>query len=155
MLTRRTFLGAAVGGTVTLAGIRSASAGGGQPAAVFVHGVASGDPLTDRVVLWTHYDFWFVDDPLDAASGARAASSWEVERGSARAVPAPDPLPERACTGEVVEEAPAVGPAASVDGDQLPATGGAIPLGPATAGAFVALAVLATRGAALRAPGSP
>ncbi len=116
---------------------------------------SNGFGVIDVTLERAHYDFWFVDDPLDAASGARAASSWEVERGSARAVPAPGPLPERACTGEVVEEPPAVGPAASVDGDQLPATGGAIHLGPATAGTVVALAALATRRAALRAPGSP
>jgi alkaline phosphatase D len=51
VLTRRSFLGAAVGGTATLAGVRVARAASDDPAAVFAHGVASGDPLPDRVVL--------------------------------------------------------------------------------------------------------
>ena len=49
--TRRNFLTttatlAAVGGSVTLAGC--------DTPAQFHFGVASGDPLTDRVILWTH-----------------------------------------------------------------------------------------------------
>lgn len=47
----------AAGGAAGLAGCGTTGAGGAQagasPAVDFLHGVASGDPLTDRVILWT------------------------------------------------------------------------------------------------------
>ncbi len=49
-MKRRTFLGGAVGATV-MPGI--AACGQATPAVRFDHGVASGDPLSDRVILWT------------------------------------------------------------------------------------------------------
>jgi alkaline phosphatase D len=58
-LSRRTFLrGAGVAGLGALAPACGSSSGPQGPAAseperVFLHGVASGDPLSDRVILWT------------------------------------------------------------------------------------------------------
>lgn len=79
---RRTVLKA---GALGAAGIRAASAfGAGAPTAVaqdavFRHGVASGDPLPDRVILWTR-----VTPTPDAqpGSGAGPAASvrWEMAR---------------------------------------------------------------------------
>lgn len=57
MVTRRTFLsstttaGAAAAGAATLSGSVAATAA--STSHVFQHGVASGDPLSDRVILWT------------------------------------------------------------------------------------------------------
>lgn len=80
MVTRRRFVSASA------ASLAAASAGGcaGSPAAagaagaagqdaagVFRHGVASGDPLTDRVILWTRVS------PRD---GAPIAVRWEIAR---------------------------------------------------------------------------
>ena len=47
--------------------------GGGAPPAVFSHGVASGDPLADRVILWTRVS------PADAgASSSGADVEWRI-----------------------------------------------------------------------------
>ena len=53
-MKRRSFLGVIAGSAVTayLNVTRAATEGGGSPTA-FRHGVASGDPLDDRVILWT------------------------------------------------------------------------------------------------------
>ena len=51
-LSRRGFLGAAIG-SASLAGCGDDTETTPAPAEVFVHGVASGDPLGDRVILWT------------------------------------------------------------------------------------------------------
>ncbi len=51
-LSRRGFLGAAIG-SASLGGCSDDSETTPEPAEVFVHGVASGDPLGDRVILWT------------------------------------------------------------------------------------------------------
>ena len=52
--SRRTFVGAAGAGVVGV-GLAGAPRAAGRPGstAVFAHGVASGDPLPDRVILWT------------------------------------------------------------------------------------------------------
>ncbi|MEX6723006.1 alkaline phosphatase D family protein [Parapedomonas caeni] len=67
MLNRRGFLKTGVAGGLTaglpLAGARAQAAGS------FTHGVASGDPLADRVILWTRYV---------PADGAAAEVAWEV-----------------------------------------------------------------------------
>ena len=56
-VTRRGLLGAAATGTLGLAACATPVAKSGPDAYVgevdFLHGVASGDPLTDRVILWT------------------------------------------------------------------------------------------------------
>jgi alkaline phosphatase D len=84
-MSRRGFLGLAAGAGAALAGAQvltspllPPSAGALQlPAAPFTLGVASGDPLPDRVVLWTR----LVPDPL-APDGGMApetfAVRWEV-----------------------------------------------------------------------------
>ena len=71
--TRREFLGAAalIGATPLIARLdpllRLQPEGGRR---VFLHGVASGDPLADRVVLWTRIS--------GAAAGSRPPVRWEV-----------------------------------------------------------------------------
>src|SRR3712207_6587483 len=54
---------------------RVLSAAMAQPRAVFRHGVASGDPLTDGVLLWTRIS--------GASPGARPAVRWVVARDEA------------------------------------------------------------------------
>jgi alkaline phosphatase D len=54
-LDRRRFVAALGAGTLMLPGaVRAARAA--RPDPVFTHGVASGDPLSDRVILWTRVD---------------------------------------------------------------------------------------------------
>ena len=58
-ITRRGLLGAAATGTLTIAACTTAPAAAPEKAEAyegeveFLHGVASGDPLTDRVIIWT------------------------------------------------------------------------------------------------------
>ena len=52
-VSRRRFLGTMATGSLTLAAPAQTMAAGQDPRAVFAHGVASGDPLDDRVILWT------------------------------------------------------------------------------------------------------
>lgn len=67
-MLRRSFLRAVAGSTLfSLAGFRSEAAK--ASAAVFAHGVASGDPLSDRVILWTR---------ISGASGATVRVRWRV-----------------------------------------------------------------------------
>ncbi|PXW35470.1 UNVERIFIED_CONTAM: alkaline phosphatase D [Williamsia faeni] len=78
--SRRTFLGGAAAGTVGVLGTvyaGRATAGGQAPGAVFRHGVASGDPLPDRVILWTRIT---PTDDATPGSGRGSATSvaWEV-----------------------------------------------------------------------------
>lgn len=72
--TRRDFLGvAAAAGAVPLLGIeRLLPALTAQARKTFVHGVASGDPLTDGILLWTRIS--------GASPTARPAVRWEVAR---------------------------------------------------------------------------
>ncbi|MFT4085939.1 MAG: alkaline phosphatase D family protein [Gordonia sp. (in: high G+C Gram-positive bacteria)] len=81
-LGRRTFLGAAGASALALGAsslVRTDARGDGPASAreVFAHGVASGDPLPDRVILWTR-----VTPARDATPGSgRGASTtvrWEV-----------------------------------------------------------------------------
>jgi len=53
---RRTFLVKTAGAAavVTVGSALTACGGGSNPSAEFKYGVASGDPLVDRVILWTH-----------------------------------------------------------------------------------------------------
>jgi alkaline phosphatase D len=51
--SRRQFIGGALGSAVAWPALALASRQASDPPRVFAHGVASGDPLTDRVVLWT------------------------------------------------------------------------------------------------------
>jgi len=56
MATRRTFLGSAavaVSSTVTLGGRAATSTTTAGGSDMFQHGIASGDPLSDRVIVWT------------------------------------------------------------------------------------------------------
>ncbi|MGH8559441.1 MAG: PhoD-like phosphatase N-terminal domain-containing protein, partial [Methylococcales bacterium] len=59
-LTRREFLGAGALAGFALglgaAGCRTPSGTTGGATSRFVHGVASGDPLEDRVILWTRVE---------------------------------------------------------------------------------------------------
>lgn len=65
-MKRRTFLGGAVG-TAVVPGI--AACGPAGPAVTFDHGVASGDPLSDRVILWTR---------ISGTDSDSVAVEWEV-----------------------------------------------------------------------------
>jgi alkaline phosphatase D len=112
-----------------------------------------------------HYDFWFVDDPLDPSSGGRVASSWLVERSSRRAVAAPGPMPGGQCAGAggdgqappTTSSAPpsTTTPSPSLGRGRLPATGDRPPLGPAAAGLLVGLAAITARRAAAQEPDPP
>jgi alkaline phosphatase D len=62
---------AALAGTVLAAAACSASAAAGPAPGAFRHGVASGDPLPDALVIWTRLE------PSDSAA-ARAELRWEV-----------------------------------------------------------------------------
>lgn len=83
-VSRRTFVGAAGAGVLGLGltpGSRAAAEPAGGGGRAFAHGVASGDPLPDRVILWTR-----VTPSPDAApgSGRGGASTvqWEVSPSS-------------------------------------------------------------------------
>ena len=67
---RRSFIRGMALGAVALSGLGLAGCGGSDDAdgASFDHGVASGDPLTDRVILWTRVN----------TSEADVAVTWEV-----------------------------------------------------------------------------
>ena len=91
-LTRREFLWSTAGSTVLLPlSLRAQSA----VPALFQHGVASGDPLTDRVILWTR----ITEPPTRSAIGpvdvewlvaTDAGLTQVVGRGTARATPERD-----------------------------------------------------------------
>jgi alkaline phosphatase D len=76
---------AAIGGGAALSGC-----GGGDAEPEFLYGVASGDPLADRVILWTHARFPDSDDPVtmrwevaEEASFATLVASGVVTASSA------------------------------------------------------------------------
>ena len=75
-VTRRTFLAAGAAGAAAMA-VRPVFARSGAAEAPFLHGVASGDPLADRVVLWTR-----VTPTADAVPGSGLGPpvdvTWEV-----------------------------------------------------------------------------
>ena len=75
--SRRDFLvkSASTAMAVTVGGSLVACGGGGSSRpAVFSYGVASGDPLTDRVILWTHAQYSGSTDPV--------ALTWQVASDS-------------------------------------------------------------------------
>ncbi|MEH6381361.1 MAG: PhoD-like phosphatase N-terminal domain-containing protein, partial [Dietzia cercidiphylli] len=78
-LDRRTVLkaGALAGAAVGTSALAGRSAVAGADVGVFRHGVASGDPMPDRVILWTR-----VTPAPDAVPGsgrgAPVAVSWEI-----------------------------------------------------------------------------
>ena len=85
--TRRTFLrsGVVAGGAVALGHGATATAAP-RPGRVFAHGVASGDPLPDRVILWTRIT------PTDSATpgsgvGPATEVAWEVATDTGFAAP--------------------------------------------------------------------
>ena len=73
-VTRRRFMrdGALYGAALGTTGVGPAGCGGGtSPEGTFGHGVASGDPLADRVILWTRV--------TQAATGP-VDVGWEIAR---------------------------------------------------------------------------
>ena len=52
-VSRRRFLGRVAGGSLVLASPDRVAGTSQSSRDVFTHGVASGDPLEDRVILWT------------------------------------------------------------------------------------------------------
>lgn len=74
MYDRRTFLrraGLATAGTAVLAGLPRPAAAVDEDLAPFVHGVASGDPRPDGVILWTR---------VTVPDGSRVPVRWRVAR---------------------------------------------------------------------------
>ena len=76
-LSRRTFLGAAAAGTASVLAtpLLAKAQTSGQP--VFRHGVASGDPLRDRVIIWTRVTPT-ADATPGSGKGAPVTVRWEV-----------------------------------------------------------------------------
>lgn len=114
-MDRRAFLRLGLGGAAALAGpgaiVRTAA--GAQPApGPFGHGVASGDPLPDRVVLWTRVTP-SVDATPGSGVGTPTAVSWEVARDAA--------FTDVVASGEVVASA-ASDHTVKVDAAGLPAS---------------------------------
>lgn len=79
--SRREFMRGVALGAVAVGGLGVAGCGGGSddvadagPVVTFAHGVASGDPLADRVILWTRLG---VDD------GSTVALRWELASDAA------------------------------------------------------------------------
>src|SRR5262245_8521842 len=71
-VSRRSFIRSSGAALATLPWVRSVDALAQAANPVFRHGVASGDPLSDRVILWTR---------VTPAAGAVAQSvSWELAR---------------------------------------------------------------------------
>ena len=112
-------------------------------------GRANGFGVVELTPARAQYDFWFLDDRLDPASGARFASSWEVLRGQPRARPAAGPLAPRVRGTTGAPPAP-IPPAAT-----LPATGGAARLLAVLAAGLAAAAARAVRNALSDDEGAP
>jgi alkaline phosphatase D len=76
-LNRREFVIRLASASAVMAsgGVLSACADGGEPSVDFAYGVASGDPLSDRVILWTHAKL--------SGSTAPVELQWEVARDNA------------------------------------------------------------------------
>lgn len=74
-LTRRGLLGGAALGTVGLAACKTSPARAFSGEVAFRHGVASGDPLPDRMVLWTRVT------PVSGSGPVQV--SWEITRDGA------------------------------------------------------------------------
>lgn len=78
-LSRRGFIGLGVAGAAVTLVSRWPAAAQGLPSEIFVHGVASGDPLSDRVILWTR-----VTPSVEAVPGSGLGPpvevGWEVAR---------------------------------------------------------------------------
>ncbi len=85
--SRRQFLGGAIATSATFAtaGVAVASAG-----AVFVHGVASGDPLATAVILWTRVSGISRPTPVEWSVAIDEAMTKVVKRGTAFAQAARD-----------------------------------------------------------------
>jgi alkaline phosphatase D len=95
LLSRRRFIGAAATATAAWPLLAGAQETGAEAGRLFVHGVASGDPLADRVILWTR-----VTVPDTRSATGPVEVRWQVAsdegltqvvaRGTAAAAPARD-----------------------------------------------------------------
>lgn len=95
---RREFLirAGSVAAAVTTGAALTGCGDGSEREVRFDHGVASGDPLSDRVVLWTHARFVDGDDPVELV--------WEVAADAGFAtVLAGGPVAATAATGHTVK----------------------------------------------------
>lgn len=91
--SRRDFVVRMLLGSAAVAGASSLTACGGSDASVdFLYGVASGDPLADRVILWTHARFTASDAAVDLSYEVARDASFKdiVSTGSAVAQPQND-----------------------------------------------------------------
>jgi alkaline phosphatase D len=71
--TRREFIGGTLGSLVAWPALAQVARQDADPRRVFRHGVASGDPLTDRVILWTR-----ATPPASRASTAATSIRWRI-----------------------------------------------------------------------------
>jgi alkaline phosphatase D len=79
MITRREFIQAATASAAAIPLALRAQQSAGEPTSpLFRHGVASGDPLTDRVMLWTR-----VTTPPSRSATGPIEVSWQVASDSA------------------------------------------------------------------------
>jgi alkaline phosphatase D len=70
--SRRQFIGGALGAVIALPALADAARQTRDAGRVFRHGVASGDPLTDRIVLWTRAT------PRPDATSTTATVTWRI-----------------------------------------------------------------------------
>jgi hypothetical protein len=111
------------------------------------HGFGVIELTADRA----QYDFWYVDDILDPAAGARPASSWEVRRGTNKVAPAGAPMAGAACLPAAAVPEPTGAPSGGAPPGPRPTlveTGGRVPLGLAGLAALAGAAALAAARAA-------
>lgn len=77
-LTRRGFIGAAGAGALAV-GLPATAGPAAAESSAFRHGVASGDPLPDRVILWTRVTPSAASTP-GSGRGAASTLRWEISR---------------------------------------------------------------------------
>jgi len=86
--SRRAFVIRAAGISAAIAsGVSLSACGGSDPEPEFLYGVASGDPLADRVILWTHAQFPFLSDAVNLRYEVAQDASFStvVSQGTVRA----------------------------------------------------------------------
>ncbi|MFM6989875.1 MAG: alkaline phosphatase D family protein [Rhodoferax sp.] len=69
---------ASVSSALAAGSVLSACGGGDGPALLFSYGVASGDPLADRIILWTHAKYDGYSDPVPLVYQVATDASFSV-----------------------------------------------------------------------------
>jgi alkaline phosphatase D len=86
--SRRAFVIRVAGLSAAIAsGVSLSACGGSDPEPDFLYGVASGDPLSDRVMLWTHARFPYLSDAVNLRYEVATDASFAtvVSQGTVRA----------------------------------------------------------------------